>query len=127
MKTFEFAIVQKDCDGNFSVFFPDWSERETDLFLYANQTNGHSVAGSPRQIMSEVEKFISGKDDDELKETIGREVMRMFDGELLAPDSFIDDVAEYVRTDADELWNGDDVRMAIRNRIYDLMQKGVVR
>ncbi len=59
---------------------------------------------------------------EELKEAITKEIHFMFHGELdNLPDSFIEEVAEYVRTDADDLWNTSDIRMGIYNRIYDLI------
>jgi len=43
--------------------------------------------------------------------------------DLLGTDAFIDECVRRVREDADENWNEDDVRIAIRNVINGLIEK----
>ena len=60
--------------------------------------------------------------NNELIDAIRKEIYFMFHGDIReVPEAFEQKVAEYVEEDADDLWNLDDVRVAIHNVIYAMM------
>lgn len=121
----EYAILQRGPgDGYVSILYPDWSEEQKNRFIEENQTGGCSIGGTPEQILEEAREFLSETDTrlDAIMEAIQKELNYMFHGDMReVPEGFLNETAQYVLSDAEDMWNGDDIRMAICNRLYDIL------
>ena len=68
-------------------------------------------------------RIITSKQDKEYWEIYDAVTEIMHDHDLLGTDAFISKCVERVQQNADKDWNADDVRIAIRNTLNEVIEK----